>query len=65
VTRSGLADAALVEVLSAHAAGSCGGWVISIPGAAHQVLSGRLVEHVAEALKGSGMPPSALTLEIT
>ena len=31
----------------------------------HQVLSGRLVEHVSEALKDSGMPPSALTLEIT
>ena len=31
----------------------------------HQVLSGRLVEHVAEALNDSGMPPSALTLEIT
>jgi diguanylate cyclase (GGDEF)-like protein/PAS domain S-box-containing protein len=31
----------------------------------HQVLSGRLVEHVSEALKDSGIPPSALTLEIT
>ena len=31
----------------------------------HQVLSGRLVDHVAEALKDSGMPASALTLEIT
>jgi EAL domain-containing protein (putative c-di-GMP-specific phosphodiesterase class I) len=31
----------------------------------HQVLSGRLVEHVAAALEDSGMPPSALILEIT
>lgn len=31
----------------------------------HQVLSGRLVEHVFEALKDSGLPPAALTLEIT
>jgi EAL domain-containing protein (putative c-di-GMP-specific phosphodiesterase class I) len=38
---------------------------IAVNVSAHQVLSGRLVEHVAEALKGSGMPPSALTLEIT
>lgn len=29
------------------------------------MLSGHLVEHVTEALQDSGMPPSALTLEIT
>ena len=31
----------------------------------HQVLSGRLVEHVVEALRDSGLPPAGLTLEIT
>ncbi len=31
----------------------------------HQVLSGHLVEHVVEALEDSGLPPAALTLEIT
>ncbi len=30
-----------------------------------QVLSGRLPEHVEEALRDSGLPPSALVLEIT
>ena len=30
-----------------------------------QVLSGRLPEHVVEALRDSGLPPSALVLEIT
>ncbi len=50
-------------------------WRRSVPGhsdlgvavnvSVHQVLSGCLVEHVTEALKNSGMPPSALTLEIT
>ena len=38
---------------------------VAVNVSAHQVLSGRLVEHVAEALGDSGMPPSALTLEIT
>jgi len=38
---------------------------VAVNVSAHQVLSGRLVEHVAEALEDSGMPPSALTLEIT
>jgi diguanylate cyclase (GGDEF)-like protein/PAS domain S-box-containing protein len=38
---------------------------VAVNVSAHQVLSGRLVEHVAEALRDSGMPPSALTLEIT
>ena len=31
----------------------------------HQVLTGRLAEHVIEALRDSGITPSALTLEIT
>jgi diguanylate cyclase (GGDEF)-like protein/PAS domain S-box-containing protein len=38
---------------------------VSVNVSVHQVLSGRLVEHVAEALKDSGLPPAALTLEIT
>ena len=38
---------------------------VAVNVSAHQVLSGHLVEHVAEALEDSGMPPSALTLEIT
>jgi diguanylate cyclase (GGDEF)-like protein/PAS domain S-box-containing protein len=38
---------------------------VAVNVSAHQVLSGRLVEHVAEALEDSGLPPSALTLEIT
>ena len=31
----------------------------------HQVLSGLLVDHVVDALQNSGLPPTALTLEIT
>jgi EAL domain-containing protein (putative c-di-GMP-specific phosphodiesterase class I) len=31
----------------------------------HQVLSGLLVDHVVDALQDSGLPPTALTLEIT
>ena len=31
----------------------------------HQVLSGRLLDHVTEALRASDLPASALTLEIT
>ncbi len=50
-------------------------WRGSIPGCAelgvavnvsvHQVLSGRLLDHVTEALRASDLPASALTLEIT
>ena len=50
-------------------------WRRTIPGHAdlgvavnvsvHQVLSGHLVEHVAEVLRDSSVPPASLTLEIT
>jgi diguanylate cyclase (GGDEF)-like protein len=43
----------------------CGHLAIAVNVSVQQVLSGQLVEHVAEALRETGLPPAMLVLEIT
>jgi EAL domain-containing protein (putative c-di-GMP-specific phosphodiesterase class I) len=65
IGREVLGKACLAVQLWRRSLPDCAELGVAVNVSTHQVLCGRLIDHVAEALRDSGLPAAALTLEIT